>query len=96
MIPTQTTSMLPTISFILMVAGVLVFAIAIPSVRRAMHARVGSMKSYFYHESELATAPSPNPSQESQPTSARPSLLEQVEPAGWNYDIYKTRSEDTP
>lgn len=90
MIPTQTVSVLPTLSFILMVLGVLVFTVAIPSVRRALHARIGSMKTYFYHDSELVP-----PVQGSEPSgassSAPRSLLEQIEPSNWDYEIYRPK-----
>jgi hypothetical protein len=88
MSPNNPSPLLSGLSTWLIVVGILICFIGIPIVRRAFHARIHSVRSYFYHNSELTPTPEPKETEVVQTT--RPTALEQIAPPGWDYSIYNT------
>jgi len=85
-IPSSSSSLVSTLAPILMIVGIGVYVLALPSVRHSVSKKLDHFRAFFFHESELHPVKVESPVQAEK--SAPKDPLAQIEPAGWDYSIY--------
>jgi len=98
MIPNSSGSTISSLAVLLPVLGVVVYLIMMPKVRAHLNLHLTKLRSYFFHESEQLRPGDASASAEASSTTPSTSTrapIEQIEPAGWNYDIYSMNDEQS-
>ena len=95
MLPNASSSLISTLGWVLPVLGVVAYFLITPTVRRALSKKIHEGSAYFFHPSERSTTATAA----EDPTSARAhserSPLDQIKPAGWDYDFYASATPVT-
>jgi hypothetical protein len=93
MIPSQSGSMISTLSVLLPLVGIGAYLLAMPKIRKALREHLEKTHSYFFHESERTPA-APVQEAATAPVKTAATPLGQIEPAGWDYRIYEIADQD--
>ena len=93
MIPYSSSSMISNMAVLLPILGVVIYVLAIPAIRNHAKDKWNSTRSYFFHESELhpegqSTTSTPDATAATEAATSKKAPINQIEPAGWNYDMY--------
>jgi hypothetical protein len=87
-VSTSSSSTLGTMAFIIVALGIALFAASFGPLRQSWSSRLKKAHGWFYHPDE--TAPIEETTEESEDSSPR-TLLDKIDPRGFDYSIYKDR-----